>query len=323
MHRPFARRTAGVRETVAVVIPCYRSATTITPLVDSVLAVLDAAGKPALVMLVDDASPDEGATWRAILALRDAHGSRIRAIRLARNAGQHSALLCGMNALPDEVGFVVTMDDDGQHRPEDIPGLLDALGDDLDLVIGAYDDKRHGGLRNLGGAAVDWTLRRLFGLPSDFALTSFRAMRRFVADQAVEEAPGYSYLTAALLAGTHRRGNAPVRHEPRREGSSGYTLSRSLALSANLIFTHSRVPFIAMVAVGSASFALTVLSLLYVLWLRFSTDGVIPGWASLMLMMGIQSTMLMAGLATILLYVARSHRMLAGARTRWRIADEL
>ena len=51
-------------------------------------------------------------------------------------------------------------------------------------------------------------------------------------------------------------------------------------------------------------------------------DGVIPGWASLMLMMGIQSTMLMAALATILLYVARSHRMLSGSRTRWRIADE-
>lgn len=304
---------------VAVIIPCYRSAATLPPLVEGVLAVLDGQ---SCVMLVEDASPDGGLTWRAIEALHARHGTRVKAIRLARNVGQHSALLCGMHALPPAITHVVTMDDDGQHRPEDIARLLAPLDGEADLVIGAYDEKRHDGLRNLGGGLVDGTLRRLFGLPRDFRLTSFRAMRRFVADHAVEEAGGYTYLTAALLGATHRRVNVPVRHEPRREGRSGYTLTRSLGLVGNLIFTHSRVPFLATVAICGASFAVTGFSLLYVLWLRVTTDGVIPGWASLMLMMGVQSTMLMAALATILLYVARSHRLLAGTRTRWRIADE-
>lgn len=308
---------------VGVVIPCYRSAATIGDVVDGVLAACDAAGLPVTVMLVEDASPDEGATWRAIEALSAAHGQRLRAIRLGRNMGQHNAVLCGMQSLPREAEFVVTMDDDGQHRAEDIPALLAPLGGAADLVIGAYDEKRHAAARNMGGALLDGLLRRLFGLSPDFALTSFRAMRRFVADAAVEEASEFTYLTAALLSATHRRVNVAVRHEPRREGLSGYTLTRALGLAANLVFTHSRVPFLMTAAIGAVSLLLTLASLTYVLWLRVSTDGVIPGWASLMLMMGIQSTMLMAALGSILLYVVRSHRLLAGARTRWRIADEL
>lgn len=307
---------------VGVVIPCYRSAGTITSLVDGILTTLDEAGKSTLVMLVDDASPDEGACWRALESLCSRHGPRVRALRLARNAGQHGALLCGMAALPDDVVTVITMDDDGQHRPADLPALIAAVDAGTDLVIGAYDEKHHAAGRNLGGALVDHTLRRLFDLPSDFVLTSLRAMKRFVADDALEEAGSHTYLTAALLDATANRINVPVTHVPRREGRSGYTLSRSLRLAANLALSHSRLPVMAMMGIGVLFFVVTLASLVYVLWLRISTDGVIPGWASLMLMIGIQSTMLVAGLATILLYVARSHRILTGVRKRWRIADE-
>lgn len=307
---------------VGVVIPCFRSASTLGAVVEDIFAACDAAGLPVTIMLVEDASPDDGATWRVIEALCVSHGPRLRAIRLARNMGQHNALLCGMQGLPPEVDRVVTIDDDGQHRGDDIPALLAPLEHSADLVIGAYDEKRHAELRNIGGALVDGLLRRLFGLPHDFALTSFRAMRRFVADEAVEEASQFTYLTAALLSATQRRVNVPVRHEPRKKGRSGYTLGRALALAANLVFTHSRVPFLVTAAIGVTSLLLTLVSLCYVMWVWISTAGIIPGWASLMLMMGIQSTMLMAALGSILLYVVRSHRLISGARIRWRIADE-
>lgn len=307
---------------LGVVIPCYRSAASIGGVVEEILATCAAEGIPVLVLLVEDASPDGGATWAAIAALCAAHPGRVRGLRLARNMGQHNALLCGMQALPPEAAVVVTMDDDGQHRGGDIPALLAPLADGADLVIGAYDEKRHSGGRNLGGALVDGLLRRLFGLPRGFQLTSFRAMRRFVADHAVDEASEYTYLTAALLSATPRRANAPVRHEPRRQGRSGYTLSRALGLAANLVFTHSRLPFYVTAGIGAAALLLTLVSLLYVLWLRFSMEDVIPGWASVMLMMGVQSTMLMAALVSILIYAVRSHRLLQGRRTRWRIADE-
>ncbi|MEI6159146.1 MAG: glycosyltransferase family 2 protein [Roseococcus sp.] len=309
-------------ETLGIVIPCYRSAATIGSVVEGALEACDAAGLPVLVMLVDDASPDGDATWEAIETLCAAHRGRVRARRLVRNMGQHNALFCGMQALPPEVGLVVTMDDDGQHRGEDIPALVAPLGGKADLVIGAYGEKRHSGMRNLGGNLVGGLSRHLFGLPADFHLTSFRAMRRFVADYAVDGASEFTYLTAALLSATRRRANVSVRHEPRREGRSGYTLPRALSLAANLVFTHSRLPFYVTVASGLASLLLTAFSLIYILWLRATPEGVTPDWAILMLMMGLQSTMLMAALVSILVYVVRSHRLNQGARMRWRIADE-
>lgn len=305
---------------LGVVIPCYRSATGIGTLVQELVTVLRGTGEPFLIVLVEDATPDGGATWRAIEAAKADSGELLKIVRLARNVGQHNALLCGIEALPASVERVVTMDDDGQHRPEDIPALLRALDAGADLAIGAYDEKRHAAGRNRAGELVDMTLRRLGGLPRDFALTSFRACRRFVADEALEQAGGFSYLTASLLGATNRRVNVPVRHEPRKQGRSGYTLSRSLQLVANLLLTHSRLPLVAMTAVGTGAFLITAGVLGYVLWLRVSAD-VVPGWASVMLMIGVQSTMFMAAMATILLYVARCHRMLSGTRARWRVAD--
>ncbi|MET3889540.1 glycosyltransferase involved in cell wall biosynthesis [Bosea sp. OAE506] len=310
-------------DTIAVLIPCYRSAVALPVLVNGIVAVLAHGPDPFRIVLVDDASPDDGATWRAIEALRAQHGSFIHGIRLARNAGQHGALLCAMGSMDRDVTIVVTMDDDGQHRPEDIPALLAAIRAGTDLAIGAYQEKRHGRFRNLGGQVVDWTLRRLFGLPSSFSLTSFRACRRFVVDQALEHDGRFAYLSADLLSATDRRANVPVSHQARRHGTSGYTLGRSLRLVLNLVFTHSRLPTGIMLAIAALSMAATIASLAYVVWLRLTTDGVIPGWASLMLMMGVQSTMLMSGMAMIMLYVTRSHRLLSGSRSKWRIADEI
>lgn len=316
----------GAGRSVAVVIPCYRSAGGIGALLSRIAATLDGLGEARdgtwLAICVDDASPDDGATWRALLDAKARHGERLKVLRLARNVGQHDAILCGLSAVPPGIARVVTMDDDGQHAPEDIPALLDALDAGADLAIGAYDEKRHAAGRNLGGALVDGVLRRLFGLPRDFALTSFRAMRRFVAEDALASQGGYGYLTASLLGATSRRTNVPVRHEPRRDGRSGYTLARSLSLASNLLLTYSRLPLLATAAVGAISFLLALLSLGYVLWLRVVREDIVPGWASLMLMIGVQSTMLMAAMVTILLYVARSHRLLAGLRLPWRVADE-
>ena len=168
---------------------------------------------------------------------------------------------------------------------------------------------------------VDGLLRRLFGLESRVQFTSFRAFRRFVADEVVEQRASFIYLTAALLSASNRMVNVPVSHDPRREGRSGYDFQRSVALAASLVLNYSRVPFLIILAIFLLSLMFTSLVIGYVTILRLSSDEILPGWASLMIMMGIQSTMLMSAIATVLLYVARSHRILNGIATKHRVAD--
>ena len=90
----------------------------------------------------------------------------LRIVRLLRNSGQYNAILCGLSLAKDDV--VVTMDDDLQNAPEDIPKLVAAVDEGYDLAVGSYVEKKHSKARNFGGMLVDATQRRNFGLPPTF-----------------------------------------------------------------------------------------------------------------------------------------------------------
>jgi glycosyltransferase involved in cell wall biosynthesis len=308
---------------VAIIVPCYRSAATVCPLADRLAAAMDAAGRRWCVVFVDDASPDpvRGETWDALLRAKAKHRERVRALRLARNVGQHRAVLCGFGALPEGLGYVATMDDDLQHRPEDLPAMLQALDAGADIVIGAFEDKRHTGWRNLGGKAVDVVLRRLFRLPRGFPLTAFRAMHRSVAEEVAEERGSYVYLTASILAASPRVTYVPVTHEPRRHGRSGYTLARSLVLVANLVLTYSRIPFLLVAGLLGASALLTAGLVAWILIRVLLVGNTLPGWASTMLMIAFHSSTMLVALAILTLYVSRTHRLLSSARAGHRVTD--
>src|SRR5689334_17904619 len=121
---------------VSVVVPCYRSEQSLDELVQRLCAALEPVTTAFEVVLVDDDSPD--ASWAAIEALA-AGDDRVRGVRLSRNYGQHNALLAGIRGAAYDV--IVTIDDDLQHRPEEIPTLLNALTDDVDLVYGYPADE--------------------------------------------------------------------------------------------------------------------------------------------------------------------------------------
>jgi len=306
--------------TLAVVVPCYRSSTLLEELADRLCATLDGCGKPYELIFIDDASP-LAETWVSLKNIQAKYPAAIRCYRLARNVGQHNAIQCGFAQLSPSVETVITLDDDLQHQPEDIPALLHAIDQGSELVIGAYDDKQHAGWRNLGGHVVDNALRRIFNLPHDFQLTSYRAMRRFVADEVVESQSRYNYLTAAMLAVTRFRSNVPVRHQPRREGRSGYSLTTSLELAANLFLSYSRWPLYLVVSLFLLSLLATTSITLWVFYRWLVSLHIPAGWTSTMLMLGIGNTCNLAALAVIALLSTRSHRQLVGTSGRWRIAE--
>ena len=311
------RDTKAASEGVSIVIPVYKSSETLPELVERLHRVFDSCGRSFEAVLIDDASPDD--TWQVLVRLKSRYPKTLRIARLAKNSGQHSAILCGFSLAEGDV--VLTMDDDLQNPPEEIPKLLDAIDAGYDLVIGAYEAKQHSAMRNVSGGLVDRILRSIFGLPREFQLTSFRAARRHVVQSVKEMGGAYPYVTAMLLSQASRYKNVHVRHDPRRHGVSNYNLKRSANLAANLLLSYSALP---VMMVGSLCLGAFVFSIVFGGWiaLRALLEGSsVQGWASTMVVLSFFNALVLLCLFVFSIYLSRMNQQLTRSRTRFTIAE--
>jgi glycosyltransferase involved in cell wall biosynthesis len=155
-HQPRA-----TEPTVSVVVPVYRSGEQLRALHARLCPVLDAIDPAWELILVDDASGD--GTFEVMRTLRE-RDPRVRLVRFARNAGQQHATLCGLTRARGR--YVLTLDDDLQNPPEEIPRFIERLQAGDDLVIGRIEGgKRHKGYRNLGSRMVQALAARIVGKP--------------------------------------------------------------------------------------------------------------------------------------------------------------
>ena len=263
---------------ISVVIPCYCSAESLPLLVPRLLETLRPRGDVEIV-LVNDSSPDGGETWDVISTLVDAAPDEIVGIDLARNFGEHHAVLAGLrNSTGD---YVVVMDDDGQNPPEEIPKLLDAFDDEIDVVYTSYATKHHHLIRNLGSRFTNWVAGILMGKPRGLYLCSFKGLSRRVVDRISAYPGSFPYIDGLVFRNTRRFTVVAVEHRPREQGASGYNLRRLLRLYANMAFGFSILPLRLVTAVGMSA---SVLSVFLALWFaieRLTTDSPTQlGWAS-------------------------------------------
>jgi polyisoprenyl-phosphate glycosyltransferase len=301
---------------ISVVIPVYRSAESLPELIERLIGVLEPMDRPYELVLVDDHSPDE--SWAVLERERERHGPRLKIASLTRNQGQHNAVLCGFSIATGDV--IVTMDDDLQNPPEELPRLISAIDDGFDLSIGSYEEKRHTRARNTGGQLIDRLIRRMFDLPSDFALTSFRAADGELVRKAQSMMGVYPYVTCMLLTHSARPTNVAVRHDPRRYGSSSYTWNRSLSLAANLLFSYSTAPVrgVAVLGVFGVLVALTAGLVTLIISLTSST---VPGWASTLLVVTSSNAITLTCLTILAVYVGRTNRSVSGAHQKFTIRE--
>jgi glycosyltransferase involved in cell wall biosynthesis len=299
---------------ISIVVPVYRSSASLPELVERLVRTLDSLDRTYELVLVDDCSPDE--SWAVLEQLREQYGKRLKIASLARNQGQHNAVLCGFSLATGDV--VVTMDDDLQNPPEEIPRLIAAIDDGFDLAIGTYESKRHSRMRNQSGRVIDGLIRRIFRLPPDFSLTSFRAADGRLVRQAAEMTGVYPYVTCMLLAHSARPTNVVVRHDERKFGSSNYTLRRSFGLAANLLFSYSSAPVAAVALVSGLAVlgALTGASVVAIVALAGAT---VPGWASTLLAIAVSNAITLGCLTVLAIYVGRMNRQMSGPRVSFTI----
>ncbi len=223
----------------SIIIPCYRSSATIRKVVEMTAAELERIGKvPFEFVLVDDYSPDDGATVRELEAVANDH-PYVKVVELARNSGQHNAVMAGLNYASGDV--LVAMDDDMQTHPSQLPVLFEEFDKGFDIVYGYYPQKKHSLFRNVGSYINYLSVRILIGKPKDMKTSSFWIIRRFVRDYVVQYKSQYTHLQGLFLRTTRNISCVPIKHFEREVGTSGYTFKKLVGLWSN-IMGYSIVP---------------------------------------------------------------------------------
>lgn len=264
------------RPALSIVVPLYNSAETLPRLLEE-LAALSIPGGTEIV-LVNDGSRD--ATEATALELIKACPRPTTFVSLSRNFGEHNAVLAGLRASTGE--FVVTMDDDLQNPPSEVPKLLEAAqSEKRDVVYSVYDEKKHARWRNFGSALTnllaDWSIDK----PRGLYLSSFRCLSRFVVDQIAQSANPYPYIDALIFQVTQNVGVVTVRHDPRAGGESGYTLRALLRLWTSMLINSSVMPLRMATVAGIAMSAVGFVAVVGVLINHFVREEPL-GWGSLM-----------------------------------------
>ena len=292
----------SLRTSVSAVVPAYNSELSLPQLVSRLEPVLDAAATDYELLIVDDGSRD--GTWSVIESLARDH-KWVRGVHLMRNYGQHNAVLCGIRLARHDV--IVTLDDDLQHPPEEIPKLLEKLSDDKDVVYGPPAQETHGLWRDLASQVTKIALQSAMGAPIARQAGPFRAFRTRIRDAFAGFDGPYVSIDVLLTWGTTRFASVAVRHEPRTLGKSNYTFRKLVVHAVNMITGFSTLPLQLSSLIGFSLTIVGIAALLFVLIRYLIVGGGVPGFSFLASMIAIFSGAQLFSLGIIGEYLARMH----------------
>jgi glycosyltransferase involved in cell wall biosynthesis len=287
---------------LSVVIPVYRSQATLRELHRRLIAALEPAEASFEIILVEDCGGDD--SWPVIEALAR-QDARVRGLRLARNYGQHNALLCGIRAARG--ALVVTIDDDLQNPPEEIPKLLAMLAQGYDVVYGTPEAETHSLLRNLASRITKLALQGSMGADSAGKVSAFRVFRTRLRDAFDAYRSPTVNIDVLLTWGTTRFGAVRVRQDERSTGDSGYSFGKLVLHAVNMLTGFTILPLQIASILGLAFGGLGLLILLYVLWGYFSHGSSVPGFPFLASIISIFSGVQLFALGIFGEYLARMH----------------
>lgn len=267
----------------SVVVPVYNSEHTLQELYTRLEKVFHETIKEEFeLILVDDGSRDRSFAVMQELREKD---PRVKIIQMARNFGQHPALLCGFAHAKGE--FIVTMDDDLQHQPEELPKMINVMKerDDVDVIIASYEGRKHNLIRKLGTKLSVWATSKMLGKDPNLQITSYRLIRRFLVEAMLKTNTYLPQIGNLLVLSSNRIINVPVQHAARAYGKSGYSFRRLVKDLIYDITAHTAFPLLMVRNIGIASFLVSFLLGIYYLVRYFLCGISVEGWTSLMLVM--------------------------------------
>lgn len=227
-----------MRDSISTVIPVYNSRDSLEELYFRLSTALKKISSKYEIIMVDDGSSDNSYGKMMELHHKD---NRVKVIQLRGNYGQQNALMCGFHYAKGE--YVVTLDDDLQHMPEEIEKLMDKLDEGYDVVYGIAGKKRHSFYRNLGSKITNYLFDKICSKPKNIRVSSFRVIRRDIVREIIKKDSSFVYISAIILKITNNIGNIRINHDTRKYGSSNYNFVKLLKLFFKLYVYYSDTAF--------------------------------------------------------------------------------
>lgn len=284
----------------SIVIPVYGTSRSLVDLAERTKMIFETLpDRDYELIFVNDCSPvaDTAPTLQRIHET----DPKVSVITFGKNFGQQAATLCGIHQARGD--FVITMDDDLQHKPEDIPLLLQK--EDHDAVIASFPEKKHSTFKQLASKLKGWFDHIILNKPKQLRLTSFRLFKRHVVEGLKNCQTPYPFIPAMLFRVTTDIVNVDVQHLDRLDGHSQYTLWKMVSIFSNLLINNSYLLLRALGIVGFGGFIVSLLfSAMLVIRYLFWGFGV-SGWASMVLAVIFLNGLVLFGIGVIGEYLLR------------------
>jgi undecaprenyl-phosphate 4-deoxy-4-formamido-L-arabinose transferase len=289
------------RRSISVVTPVYNGEASVAELCRRLEEVLPRVATQYEVILVNDGSRDR--SWEVISEL-SSRLPTVRGLNLMRNYGQHNALLCGIRAAKYEV--IVTMDDDLQHPPEEIPRLLARLEEGFDVVYGAPKTEQNGPMRAIASRITRLALRSAVGADVAKNVSAFRIFRTQLREAFAGYQTPFVSIDVLLTWATTRFGATTVPFQKRFSGSSNYTFVKLVRYALDMMTGFSTAPLQLASLIGFTCTLFGIVVLIYV-FVRYCLEGSVPGFPFLASIIAIFSGAQLFALGVIGEYLARMH----------------
>jgi glycosyltransferase involved in cell wall biosynthesis len=284
----------------SVVVPVFNSAGFVERTIDGCIRFFEGSRRSFELVMVDDGSTD--ASWE-VLRERARGDTRVVALALLRNYGQHTAVWCGL--AHSRGRRVITLDDDLQNPPDQVERLIAAADAGADAVFGRPRRNRHGPLRRLGSRIVDRIDAAIFRSPPRLLLTNFRLLDRAVVDRMLARPTSLPYVNGLAALYARRPVNVTVEHRARESGRSRYGPLQILRLLRRILFGYSAFPLRVVSGVGVTASLVSFGLGSYFLWRALSGRTSVPGWASLVVIVSFFNAMTLLSLGMLGEYMVR------------------
>ena len=288
---------------LSIIVPVYNSEKTLVELTNRLTSTLGNLTRDYEIFLVDDCSPDN--SW---CVMKDLHNkdNKIKIIHLQKNFGQHNAILCGLNYAKGD--YFITMDDDLQNPPEEIPKLIKKIQEGYSVVYGQYKIKHHSRLKNFFSTLFQRFIHWILEIPDTVFTSSFAILTTDVVKNMTQIKSSYIFFPALVIKSVpaNKIANIEVNHSSRKIGQSNYNIRKYLSLSLNLIINYSVLPLL---FVGFFGVIVSFFSFLYGIYIlsRYLIDPTnsLIGWNSLMVALTFLGGMILFSIAIIGEYLRR------------------
>lgn len=295
-------QTSKLNDSLSIVVPVYNSRESLPLLLSRLESVLPGLARQFEVIFVNDGSRDG---TEEVLDEEAGRYPWAVPIHLMRNYGQHNALLCGIRAA--QYDTVVTMDDDLQNPPEEIPRLLEKLNEGFDVVYGYPRSESHGLFRDFASRITKIALQAGMGVDVASRVSSFRAFRTMVREGFADYRGAFVSIDVLLSWSTTRFAAIPVDNPPREVGASNYTIRKLVRHAMNMMTGFTVLPLQIASVLGFSFAVFGFFTLVYVVGRYLISGHNVPGFAFLASILSIFSGVQLFSLGIFGEYLARVH----------------